>query len=49
MIIEEVLDIARVVAGTNGTLNGKWYVTITVTMLPGLLQAADGVQVAPAG
>jgi hypothetical protein len=38
MIIEELLDIANVFAGTNGTVKGKLYLTVTVTMFPGLLQ-----------
>jgi len=49
MIIEEVLDIAKVFAGINGTLNGKSYVIVTVTMLPGLLHKRFGIQLAPAG
>ena len=49
MIIAEVLDMANVRAGTNGTLNGKLYVIVTVTRFPGLVQLDNGTQDPPAG
>ena len=49
MIIADWLVIVKVWAGTNGTISGKLYCTITVTKFPGLLQDADGVHVVPVG
>lgn len=49
MTMADVLVIGIVLNGTNGIDKGKLYCTVTVTRLPGLLQALDGVQVTPAG